>query len=227
MKGACSGEKRVIRAPPEYAYGSSNVGTYIPANASLRYEFDIEEVNPNSKVPNHFEKSMHGRLEWKLDKLVLHKLVQILFFIHLYKSIFAFRFENGKTVDKDQDGFISEEELLNLFAPRNESNVVPGILSDQDRDKDGVISFDEFLGAKYVPKTAHAINQMTSLYEHIYPIMHIFYYACLLSRGFIKVNYDESNTVFNPATEDEYVSHSEEGQEAETASTSEHEKDEL
>lgn len=59
LQDMCIGESRVIRAPPEFAFGSYALGSHVPANATLKYQFDLVDVDPRAKVPNHFEKCMH------------------------------------------------------------------------------------------------------------------------------------------------------------------------
>jgi FKBP-type peptidyl-prolyl cis-trans isomerase len=55
----CVGETRVIRAPPEFAFGPHALGHHVPGNATIKYQFDLVDVDPRATVPNHFKNCMH------------------------------------------------------------------------------------------------------------------------------------------------------------------------
>jgi hypothetical protein len=53
-----------------------------------------------------------------------------------------------KEIDKDEDGFISHDELTQFFAGRGRQKIPDGLWERTDANKDGIISWDEFDGPK-------------------------------------------------------------------------------
>jgi hypothetical protein len=53
-----------------------------------------------------------------------------------------------KQIDKDEDGFITQDELARYFAGKGWQKIPDGLWERTDANKDGIISWDEFDGPK-------------------------------------------------------------------------------
>jgi len=51
-------------------------------------------------------------------------------------------------IDANEDGYLDQEELLDYFRGRGVEGLPPNLMSEEDIDRDGRISWDEFTGPK-------------------------------------------------------------------------------
>jgi len=116
----CVGEKRKLTIPPHLGYGDSGAGDVIPGGATLL--FDVELVSIGDAPPP----------------------------VNVFKEI-----------DEDEDSHLSREEVLGYLkkqipegADQQENmqdpvKITEEIFQHEDKDRDGLISHEEFSGPKH------------------------------------------------------------------------------
>lgn len=117
----CIGEKRKLTVPPELGYGEAGAGDRIPAGATLVFETELTKIEDGPPPVNVFNQ-----------------------------------------IDVDKDDHLTREEISQYLKEQlpaaqaaglkdlpDTDNMVEQIFQHEDRDRDGVISRDEFSGPKH------------------------------------------------------------------------------
>lgn len=117
----CIGEQRKLTVPPELGYGDAGAGDRIPAGATLVFETELTKIEDGPPPVNVFNQ-----------------------------------------IDADKDDQLTREEISHYLKEQlpaaqaaglkdlpDTDNMVEQIFQHEDRDRDGVISRDEFSGPKH------------------------------------------------------------------------------
>lgn len=117
----CIGEKRKLTVPPELGYGDTGAGDRIPAGATLVFETELIKIEDGPPPVNVFNQ-----------------------------------------IDVDKDDHLTREEISQYLKEQlpaaqaaglkdlpDTDNMVEQIFQHEDKDRDGVISRDEFSGPKH------------------------------------------------------------------------------
>jgi len=116
----CVGEKRKLTIPAKLGYGDKGAGNKIPGGATLLFDVECLSISDGEKPKNVF-----------------------------------------KEIDTDGDNQLSREEISGFIrkqeaaqgsqsaSVKDHDNMLNEIFQSEDKDKDGVISFDEFSGPKH------------------------------------------------------------------------------
>jgi FK506-binding protein 14 len=120
LLGMCKGEKRKLTIPPELAYGDRGAGNLIPGGATLIFETELLEIHDAPPQQNIF-KAIDADDDRKLSKVELYKFIEA-------------------QVESHQQG--ATQEI-------NADKIVGEIFDNEDTDKDGFISHEEFRGPKH------------------------------------------------------------------------------
>lgn len=117
----CIGEQRKLTVPPELGYGDTGAGDRIPAGATLVFETELIKIEDGPPPVNVFNQ-----------------------------------------IDVDKDDHLTREEISQYLKEQlpaaqaaglkdlpDTDNMVEQIFQHEDKDRDGVISRDEFSGPKH------------------------------------------------------------------------------
>lgn len=117
----CIGEQRKLTVPPELGYGDTGAGERIPAGATLVFETELIKIEDGPPPVNVFNQ-----------------------------------------IDVDKDDHLTREEISQYLKEQlpaaqaaglkdlpDTDNMVEQIFQHEDKDRDGVISRDEFSGPKH------------------------------------------------------------------------------
>jgi len=120
LLGLCIGAKAILTIPPELAYGKEGVGDDIPGGATL--SFDVEVVNRGQKP--HDYKEIDAETKEATER-------------NLFKEI-----------DTDRNRVLTKDEVRAHFKGEGVEGLTDKLWEEEDKNKDGIISWDEFSGPK-------------------------------------------------------------------------------
>lgn len=128
VPGMCVGEKRKLKVPPALAYGDQGFGDIIPAKSTLIFEIELMDIKDDDGSHNA------GRDDTQNPE-------------HEHPDSF-------EAIDENGDKQITSEEMTNYIKKFNEEGteekfenidtIVSEIFQEDDKNKDGVISFEEY-----------------------------------------------------------------------------------
>lgn len=126
--GMCVGEKRQLVVPPEMGYGDQGAGDIIPGGATLYFDVELLDTEEGPVPVNVFK-----QIDLNEDEMLSREELSG----YLKQQVEAMKEAGGEQADQaaqmegDQDKLVEE------------------IFSHEDKDKDGVISHEEFSGPKH------------------------------------------------------------------------------
>ncbi|XP_041374471.1 FK506-binding protein 2-like isoform X3 [Gigantopelta aegis] len=118
--GMCIGEKRKLTIPPDMGYGDQGAGEKIPPGATLVFEVELLSIEDGDPPKN------------------------------IFKEIDV---DGDNRLSKDEISHFVKEQVKNAGQPEpdeeSHKSMLDHIFTSEDKNKDGVISFDEFSGPKH------------------------------------------------------------------------------
>lgn len=126
--GMCVGEKRKLTVPAEMGYGDQGAGDVIPGGATLLFDVELLDVEEGPTPVNVFKQiDSDADLNLSREELAGYLKQQV----EAMKAAGGEQAEQANTMLDDQDKLVEE------------------IFSHEDKDKDGLISHEEFSGPKH------------------------------------------------------------------------------
>jgi len=126
--GMCVGEKRRLIVPPQLAYGDQGAGDIIPGGATLYFDVELVSIEEGPTPVNVFKQiDADGDKSLTRDEISAYLKQQV----ETMQSAGGEQGEEARKMLEDQDKLVEE------------------IFSHEDKDKDGVISHEEFSGPKH------------------------------------------------------------------------------
>lgn len=189
LVGLCNNTKATITVPPEYGYGDKGFADYdIPPGATLH--FDVEIVNVQSEIEEHnlftaMDEDLSGDISRKeVEDYMLEKLGRKTlpdgFWEQQdkdgdgYISWDEFTGPKGdrkpptaigmfNVVDTDKSGYITREELAAYAMAMHKIELKDEVWEREDKNEDGIITWDEFTGGKGRHKPDSVLEYESSL----------------------------------------------------------------
>jgi len=126
--GMCVGEKRRLIVPPQLGYGEQGAGDIIPGGATLYFDVELVSTEEGPTPVNVFKQiDVDGDKALSRDEISAYLKQQV----ETMQNAGGEQGEEARKMMEDQDKLVEE------------------IFSHEDKDKDGVISHDEFSGPKH------------------------------------------------------------------------------
>jgi len=126
--GMCVGEKRRLIVPPQLGYGEQGAGDIIPGGATLYFDVELVSTEDGPTPVNVFKQiDADGDKALSRDEISAYLKQQV----ETMQNAGGEQGEEARKMMEDQDKLVEE------------------IFSHEDKDKDGVISHDEFSGPKH------------------------------------------------------------------------------
>jgi len=126
--GMCVGEKRRLTVPPALGYGDQGAGDIIPGGATLFFDVELMGVEDGPTPVNVFKQiDADGDAALTREEISSYLKQQV----ETMQQAGGEQSEEAKKMLEDQDKLVEE------------------IFAHEDKDKDGVISHEEFSGPKH------------------------------------------------------------------------------
>lgn len=121
VPGMCVGEKRRLTIPPSLAYGDGGFTDLIPPKSTLQFEIELVALNQGNEQPIHHDTKADTfvAMDTNDDKEISRE-------------------EMAGFIKKFNDEGAEEDRLENIEA------IVGEIFQEDDKNKDGVISLEEY-----------------------------------------------------------------------------------